>query len=259
MYFHLKRLGYFDKKKEVKLKSKNSTGKQGELLVARKLKKLDNKKYIVINDMYLRSKSGKLTQIDHIVVSVYGLFVVEVKNFMGTVIGGEDDTVWTHLVGKRSWDFYNPLRQNDAHVKVIKGFLGVDAPLIPIVCFTDRTTLKVKTKSVVTNPDGLVEYIANHSKPLISESELSNIVAYLKKNEAKGEKVKQEHLEQINDKKKYYKNGKYVGESMGNIQDKVSKTKCPKCGSRLMLRTGNKGDFWGCDNFPTCKHTEQVK
>ena len=36
--------------------------------------------------------------------------------------------------------------------------------------------------------------------------------------------------------------------------------KCPKCQDGMMkLRTGPHGQFWGCDQYPTCKHTEQVK
>lgn len=259
LFYFLLKQGLFTIKEPVKKKAtKKDTGKEGEMQVAKKLKNLDNKKHLLINDVYYRSKSGKITQIDHIVVSVYGLFIIEVKNFMGKVTGREDDTVWTHHVGKRSWDFYNPIRQNSAHVKVLKEIVGIDAPFKPVVCFTDRTTLKVETTSIVTNPDGLYNYIKSHDRVVISEENLSKIVDHLKNSSAKGENIRQEHISQINDKKKYYKGGKYIGDKMGNIQDKVSKTKCPKCGSRLMLRRGNKGDFWGCDNYPTCKYTERV-
>ncbi|NLX94549.1 MAG: restriction endonuclease [Rhodopirellula sp.] len=37
---------------------------------------------------------------------------------------------------------------------------------------------------------------------------------------------------------------------------------CPLCGGNLILRTAKRGfrageSFWGCTNFPRCKHTEQ--
>ena len=32
--------------------------------------------------------------------------------------------------------------------------------------------------------------------------------------------------------------------------------RCPDCGGELVQRTGSKGVFWGCKNYPGCKHTE---
>ena len=32
--------------------------------------------------------------------------------------------------------------------------------------------------------------------------------------------------------------------------------RCPDCGGELVQRTGSKGVFWGCKNYPKCKHTE---
>lgn len=31
---------------------------------------------------------------------------------------------------------------------------------------------------------------------------------------------------------------------------------CPKCGDRLSKKNGRCGEFWGCDDYPDCKHTE---
>ncbi|MGQ4004784.1 DNA topoisomerase III [Francisellaceae bacterium CB52] len=36
---------------------------------------------------------------------------------------------------------------------------------------------------------------------------------------------------------------------------KISKIKCPDCGSELKQRDGKKGKWWGCSNYPTCKTT----
>ncbi len=39
---------------------------------------------------------------------------------------------------------------------------------------------------------------------------------------------------------------------------KVEETEkvCPKCGSKLVVREGKRGLFYGCSNFPQCKYTE---
>ncbi len=56
-----------------------SKGKAGEKTVSRKLSRLPKDKYKVLNDIMLATPKGT-TQIDHIVVSIYGVFVVETKN-----------------------------------------------------------------------------------------------------------------------------------------------------------------------------------
>jgi len=33
---------------------------------------------------------------------------------------------------------------------------------------------------------------------------------------------------------------------------------CPTCETPMVKRTGVKGEFWGCSNFPKCKGTRQV-
>ena len=50
-------------------------GKLGERSVAKRLKRLDNHKYKVINDVILKTSRGT-SQIDHLVVSNYGIFVI---------------------------------------------------------------------------------------------------------------------------------------------------------------------------------------
>jgi len=62
----------------------------GEKSVSFFLSRLDETKYMVINDIMLQVGS-KTTQIDHVVVSNYGVFVIETKNYKGWIIGNEFD------------------------------------------------------------------------------------------------------------------------------------------------------------------------
>ena len=45
------------------------------------LSSLDENEYKVLNDVMVRTQNGKTSQIDHIVVSAYGIFVIETKNY----------------------------------------------------------------------------------------------------------------------------------------------------------------------------------
>lgn len=41
-------------------------------------------------------------------------------------------------------------------------------------------------------------------------------------------------------------------------QGQTSGKVCPECGSVMVLRHGKYGDFYGCSNYPKCRHTEQA-
>lgn len=73
-----------------------SKGKRGEISVAGILKALPKKEYRVINDIVLPTPYGS-SQIDHVVVSPYGLFVIETKNYMGWIYGSEFGEYWTKM------------------------------------------------------------------------------------------------------------------------------------------------------------------
>jgi len=69
----------------------------GEKSVAFQLSRLDPSKYKVINNIILQS-GEKTTQIDHVVVSNYGIFVIETKNYNGWILGDEYADYWTQVI-----------------------------------------------------------------------------------------------------------------------------------------------------------------
>ena len=82
------------------MSSPKNIGKFGEKRVARKLDWL-SKEYITLNDILLPTNYGT-TQIDHIVVSPYGIFVIETKNYKGWIFGHENSEEWKQsLFGKK--------------------------------------------------------------------------------------------------------------------------------------------------------------
>lgn len=96
-----------------------SRGKKGENSVARILKKLLRQDYHVINDVVLPTPYGS-SQIDHIVVSPFGIFVIETKNYSGWIYGSEHGEYWTKNVYGHKYDFYNPILQNTGHVTALR-------------------------------------------------------------------------------------------------------------------------------------------
>lgn len=63
-------------------------GKAGEFWRKKELEQLPKDKYIVLNDIMLKDAEGT-HQIDHVVLSKYGIFIIEVKNYGGLIRGNE--------------------------------------------------------------------------------------------------------------------------------------------------------------------------
>ena len=87
---------------------------------------LDSNVYVDINNVTLPTDNGT-TQINHINVSRFGIFVIATKNMSGWIFGDEKSPQWTQsLSGGRKFKFQNPLHQNRRHVKTLEAFLGIE-------------------------------------------------------------------------------------------------------------------------------------
>ena len=96
---------------------------------------LDNKIYSRFHDVVVPAKNGT-TQIDHIIVSRFGLFVVETKNYSGWIFGDEKQSQWTQVFHKKKIRFQNPILQNYRHQKCLAEYLDLEISKIhPIVFF----------------------------------------------------------------------------------------------------------------------------
>lgn len=227
-------------------------GAYGEWLVKVKLGGLDKNKYTVVNDVYLSSASGntKTAQVDHIIVSTYGIFVIETKNYSGKIIGSNTSAQWTQYFGRKKFKLYNPLRQNYGHVKSVEKWLDCQGitglPVIPLVVFAGDAKLKGVSKDKVVNVGRLNMVIKEHSKAeIISEEKALEIATALRK----------EGFPEADEPKSHVKEIKKI--KIGR-EKKNSEGICPDCGEKLILRVGKKGSFYGCSNFPKCRYTAEV-
>ena len=150
-------------------------GKVGEKIVADYLSNLPGDRYHILNDVLLEIGNVS-SQIDHIVVSMYGLFVIETKNYAGVVLGQEEDYRWTQVVGGKKNSFYSPLKQNERHIQVlqrcIQQSLGI---FVPVVVFSRNCNLKVDTVSPVLYADMMMEYISQYDQPILTREDLIDI------------------------------------------------------------------------------------
>ena len=84
--------------------SPKQKGKRGEKLVAGRLRDGLSEEYLILNDIYLPLPDGTTTQIDHVVVSQYGVFVVETKTYSGWIFGDEKSREWMQTPRPKPWN-----------------------------------------------------------------------------------------------------------------------------------------------------------
>ena len=224
-------------------------GKFGEASVSKLLHRLDKNKYKVINDVILYSDGGntKTTQIDHIVVSNYGIFSIETKNYKGQIYGSEQSSQWTQNIYGHKYKFMNPVHQNYVHIKAIKALLDTNGydkiPMYSIVTFPGDAIIKVETReSYVVKWKKIVPTIKKLSSTECLNSETVEKIVELLKEKVASKVDTKEHIQEVKT-------------TIKETKKKIKAGTCPKCGGELVLRKGKYGKFYGCSNYPKCRFT----
>ena len=213
----------------------------GEKQVSKRLRKLNKRKYKVLNNVLLKTANGS-TQIDHVVISIYGIFVIETKNYKGLIFGSENDENWTQVIYKNKGKFRNPIKQNYGHVLSIRERLSLDSStnINPIVVFTNRATLKVNTKSPVMYDNNVIDYIRSCNSIVMSIDMVTRIYYDLLMFNIDSKDVRKEHVHKIKS-------------NLSAREKKIQNNICPRCGKALVMRNGKNGSFIGCSGFPKCR------
>ena len=194
-----------------------SAGDEGEHAVARRLKRLPRDKYFTINDLMIEKRNGHTSQIDHVVVSPYGIFVIETKNISGHVYGAEFSQQWTRYwrgykrggyYGTDNMSFDNPVLQNGAHVKALSERLQEYHPrFIPIIAFSPQATLKVNVKDVdVIYWTAIKSVIKSYDEEVMNVEKAREIYKYLLSINIKDKARRRGHAERAQRNKQNYMN-----------------------------------------------------
>jgi hypothetical protein len=175
-----------------------SKGAIGEKRVARILEKLPEEKYSVINNLLLNN-NGYTSQVDHVVVSVYGIFVIETKTYQGIISGGENSEHWTQNIYGNKYEFRNPILQNYGHIKSLKQALGdyKNVPFISIVAFSRQANLRVSSNVPVVYWSQILDIIQGYENPVIKESDVRRITRLLMASNADSKETRKDHVKNV--------------------------------------------------------------
>lgn len=218
---------------------------------------LDKNNYHLIKNVTLPTFSDDeeygTTQIDHIIVSKYGIFVVETKNMKGWIFGSANQKQWTQKIFKHTSKFQNPLHQNYKHVKTLEDLLltGCKAKndcIFSVIIFIGNSTFKTKMPDNVRFARGGIEYIKSKCDIAFSEDEVADII----------EQIESGRLE-----RSFTTNRQHVKHVKEIVKEKSDTKSCSRCNAEMVLRKATKGknagnEFWGCSAFPKCRNVAEI-
>ncbi len=202
---------------------------------------LDDSIYFRSHNIIIPTNNGT-TQIDHVIISKFGVFVIETKNYAGWIFGDKNQNRWTQVLFNVKNQFQNPLHQNYKHTKSLAAALGVGHEKFhSIVYFVGDSIFKTQMPANVLN-GRLSSYIKTFDKIIFSQDQLNFLCNKIQSFKDNPISTKKEHRVDLKER----------------LNDKLN---CPKCNSKLVLRIAKQGknigqEFFGCSNYPKCRYTK---
>ena len=170
-------------------------GYLGEKSMSNNLMHLPQGAYHVLNNVMIPN-GNKTTQIDHIVVSRFGIFVIETKNYKGIIYGKERDTTWTQYINPNcKYQFMNPLHQNYGHVMALKALLD-EEHIHSVVAFEGGVFGK-KMPDNVMQVSEVKNYIRGFRKTLISPVRVKKIVSLIQDSNIRDRTSRRNHVKSL--------------------------------------------------------------
>lgn len=244
-------MGLFDKL--INFPSSNEMqGNMGEYLT-KIISHIDMPEALVIRDVLIDAKGDNTSQIDVLLIGERGIYVIEVKLYPGARIYGDGNkATWYYYRGGKKYNIYSPIMQNRNHIKYLKEFLKDfgDVPCFNVVALLCED---FKVENVNKDPNHIdtvilsgllslrkgIELIAKDKEFYFNEQTKQDVYNYIKTNQYIGKEKRKEHKERL------------IAKKEENL--------CPFCKSKLILRKGQYGDFYGCSAYPKCKYTKKVE
>lgn len=167
--------------------------------------------YTIANP-YIEAYNSETTEIDVLFINTKGIFVFEAKNYFGWIFGDENARNWTQTLpqGKgrkaQKFKFFNPILQNQHHIKMLKDTLFDKDVYHSIIVFGNSATLK---KVSYQNDRCTFLYLAQLKQYLkkvamfpdvLTEDEIMQLYQRIHPMSLRSEAYKQEHIDAIRKK-----------------------------------------------------------
>lgn len=198
---HLRfRLFYYRLTHNTQRKVRDNKGMQGEYNIIHSLhNQMRSYHYRILANLYIPRSDGKgTTEIDVLYIDSSGIYIIESKNYKGEIIGKVTDEQWQQRIANRMYYFYNPLKQNDGHVKALKKLLHyLNNDLFhPIVVFSDECKLNITSRNVIQQKDLLYKIHQNKHHRLTFQ-QIETVYRYMSEYANVSKQKKNAHIKSV--------------------------------------------------------------
>jgi len=202
---------YINKKNRELLETVTKTyrGTKSERKLVLKLLKYGIPAEDIYHDLYIEKSNGNFSQIDLVVITQVGIIVFEVKDYSGWLFGKGYQDKWTQVLayGREKYRFYNPVKQNNGHISVLRKKLKQfeNMPFYSVIVFygncrfRDISQIPQGTFLIYSeNVLNVINTIMNDNMPIIFPNKLE-IMGLLKEAVQNGEytNIRVQHIENI--------------------------------------------------------------
>ena len=137
---------------------------------------LEKNRYTVLNNVTVPSGGGTV-HIDHVVVSRFGIFVIESQYARGWVSGGEFQERWKQYSWGRFTRMENPLHRNSLQVEALANILKIPSrTLHPVLVLLGHRGFRTVMPARVVTPEKLLAYMRKKAQPLLDEEQAARIL-----------------------------------------------------------------------------------
>lgn len=209
---------------------------------------LDKNDYKLIKKVSLPTAAGD-REIDFIIVSSFGLFLIQTSHKKGWIFGNADQKEWTQKTAGYKQRFDNPLHQTDLYKKELEELLGLESDRVfSAVLFVCDSKFITEMPENVLHCSGFTHFIKSKTRRLLLSSEVENIVQQIEAGRLTPSfrtlSLHARQLEQL------------VADKLA--EENESLKRCPDCGRMMELRITTEGpkagsQYWGCSAFPKCR------
>lgn len=152
-------------------------------------------------NLVIPTEKGDFTEVDHLVLSPFGIFVIEVKNYRGWIFGGEKLPQWTLQRFRSKHQFMNPLHQNYKHTEAVKQLLGLTGKeadsVQSIVAFGQHAEFKFQMPPNVMYTSQVGDYINDFCQPYFTDEQMRMFSARLNMAKAGKKALRKLHRQQF--------------------------------------------------------------
>ncbi len=153
----------------------------GEAYLSKEIQRqLGSPDYHLMNHVTLKLENGT-TQIDHILISRFGVFVIETKNYSGWIFANPKHKKWTQVIFHVKSQFQNPIFQNFRHVQGVQKTLDFLPPnaIKSAVVFVGNAEFKTEIPPGVFDLSGFVGYVREQTAEIISQNRMQFCIGRL--------------------------------------------------------------------------------